>query len=38
MLDFLIENTQGNAEIDINSFSFFLSLVVRKKGLKKVNK
>ena len=38
MLDFLIENTQGNAEIDIRSFSFFLSLVARKKGLKKVNK
>ena len=38
MLELVIENVQGNAEIDIRSFSFLLSLVPRKKGLKKLNK
>ena len=38
MLELVMDNVQGNAEIDIRSFSFLLSLVPRKKGLKKLNK
>ena len=38
MLDLVIDNVQGSAELDRSSFSFLLSLVPRKKGLKKINK
>lgn len=38
MLELVIENVQGSAELDISSFSFLLSLVPRKRGLKKLNK
>ena len=38
MLYLIFDDTQENAEIDIRSYSNLFSLVVRKKGLKKVNK
>ena len=38
MLELVIENTQGNAELDIRTFGFLFTLVSRKKGLKKINK
>ena len=38
MLDLIIENFQGNAQLDLKQISFYLSLVARKKLVKKINK
>ena len=38
MLDLIIENFQGNAQLDIKQLSFYLSLVARRKLVKKINK
>ena len=38
MLDLVFENMQGNATLDTRSFGYLLTLMARKKGLKKVNK
>ena len=38
MLDIIIENFQGNAQLDIKQISFYLSLVARKKLVDKDNK
>ena len=38
MLDLIIDNFQGNAQLDAKQMSYYLSLVARKKLVKKVNK
>ena len=38
MIELVIENAPGNAELDTRTFDFFFSLVSRKKILKKNNK